>query len=180
MYVQKTASLVQAWRLGDGTIKEKELMARKAIILNEDGDYELFSRESTGKTGEIAKAGDYFKVDSNDYPYPNEKLTFEATHEHVDADWYMQKTPVLFAWAIDQPINDAVQYLFDMGLVVLHDDDPAHFFSAFLWGTEERAAKEDIIIFYLIQRDDHGKILKIDFNFVEKSEFDKTYRIVSL
>lgn len=179
MYVQKKASLIQAWRLGAGTIKEIELIAKKAIILRADGNYELFSREAVGKTGEIAKAGDYFKVDSNGCPYPNEKLTFEATHEYVDADWYKQRTPVLFAWTIDQPVNDVVQYLFDKGLVVLHKDDPAHFFSAHLWGTEETAAKDDIIIFYLVQRDEQGSILKIDFNFVEKKEFDKTYCIVS-
>ena len=76
-------------------------------------------------------------------------------------------------------MNDAVQYLFDRELVVLHEDDPAHFFSAFLWGTEETAAKDAIIVFYQIQRDDRGKIIKIDFNFVGKSEFDKTYQIVS-
>lgn len=179
MYVQKKTSLIQAWRLGAGTTKEKELIAEKAIILKEDGNYELFSREAMGKTGEIAKIGDYFKVDSNGYPYPNEKLTFEAMHEHVATDWYMQKTLVLFAWTINQPINDAVQYLFDMGLVVLHDDDPVHFFSASLWGTEETASKEDIIVFYNIQRDEHEKILYIDFNFVERSEFNKTYQIIS-
>lgn len=179
MYVQKKTSMIQAWRLGAGTTREKEMIAKKKIILREDGSYELFSTESTGKAGEIAKAGDYFKVDSNGCPYPNEKKTFEATHEHVDADWYSQKTPVLFAWTIDQPINDVVQYLFDMGLVVLHDDDPVHFFSASLWGTEETAAKDDVIVFYQIQRDEHGKILKTKFNFVERSEFDKTYRIVS-
>lgn len=179
MYVQKKDSLIQAWRLGAGTIKEKELITKKAIILRADGNYELFSREAIGKTGEIAKAGDYFKVDSNGYPYPNEKLTFETMHEYVDADWYRQKTPVLFAWTIDQPINDVMQYLFNMGLVVLHNHDPAHFYSAHLWGTEETAAKDDVIIFYSVQRDEKGGILKIDFNFVEKKEFDKTYHIVS-
>ena len=179
MYVQKKTSLIQAWRLGAGTTKEKELIAEKAIVLKEDGSYELFSREATGKTGEIAKAGDYFKVDSNGYPYPNEKQAFEAAHEHIDADWYRQKNPVLFAWTVDQPVNDAVQYLFDMGLVELHDADPVHFFSASLWGTEETASKDDIIVFYQIQRDGHEKILSIDFNFVERSEFNKTYKIIS-
>ena len=179
MYVQKKAALIQAWRLGDGTEKEQELISKKVIVLREDGCYELFSREATGKTGEIAKIGDYFKVDSGGYPYPNERQIFEASHEHVDADQYLQKTPVLFAWTADQPMNDAVQYLFDRELVVLHEDDPAHFFSAFLWGTEETAAKDAIIVFYQIQRDDRGKIIKIDFNFVGKSECDKTYQIVS-
>ena len=179
MYAQKKTSFIQAWRLGAGTTKEKELIAEKAIILKGDGTYELFSREATDKTGQIAKAGDYFKVDSNGYPYPNEKKNFEATHKHVDADWYIQKAPILFAWTIEQPINDVVQYLFDMRLVVLHDDDPVHFFSASLWGTEETAAQDDIIVFYQIQRDDHEKILYIDFNFVEKSEFNKTYQIIS-
>ena len=69
MYVQKKAALIQAWRLGDGTEKEQELISKKVIVLREDGCYELFSREATGKTGEIAKIGDYFKVDSGGYPY---------------------------------------------------------------------------------------------------------------
>lgn len=179
MYVQKKTSLIQAWKLGAGTPKEKELIAKKTILLRKDGSYELFSREAMGKTGQIAKAGDYFKVDSGGYPYPNERKIFEATHEHIEADWYRQETPVLLAWASDQPIFDVVQFLFDRKLVVLHEDDPAHFFSASLWGTEETAAKDAVLVFYRIQRDDSGNILKVEFNFVERSEFDQTYRIVS-
>ena len=179
MYVQKKNTKIQAWRLGDGSSKEKELMAKKAILLREDGTYELFSREAMGKTGEIARAGDYFKVDSSGLPYPNEGLTFEKTHRHIDGDWYLQKNPVLFAWTTGQPVNDAVQYLFDQKLVVLHEDDPSRYCSAILWGTEEWAAKDDIIVFYQIQRDDQENILQIDFNFVERSEFQKTYEIVS-
>lgn len=178
MYVRKKASEIKAWRLGDKTPKELEMIAEKKIVDKGDGTYELFSREATGKKGQIAKVGDYFKVDSGGYPYPNDKETFEATHVRIEGDRYLQSTPELYAWTLDQPITDAVKYLFDNNLVQIHDDDPNRYFSAVLWGTTETAAKDVVIVFYKIERDGNGNVINVDFNFVERSEFEKTYRVV--
>ncbi len=40
MYVRKTVSLIQAWRLGDGTIKEKELLEKSEF----DKTYQIVSQ----------------------------------------------------------------------------------------------------------------------------------------
>lgn len=73
---------------------EAMLIEEGAIKKNPDGTYELFSQEAVSATGEIANAGDYFKVDSvegHHYPYPNSKDFFEENHIHVSGDVYEQK-----------------------------------------------------------------------------------------
>ena len=79
---------------------EATLIREGAIKKRQDGTYELFSQEAVNGTGEIAKAGDYFKVDIVDgrhYPYPNSKQFFEENHIHIAGDEYEQKEkPLLF------------------------------------------------------------------------------------
>lgn len=179
MYVQKKSRLIAAWRLGDGTAKEREMIAQGKIVKRADGVYEIASREAEGGVGQIARAGDYFKIDLGGYPYPNAKRTFEATHTHDHGDLYIQQTPPLPAWVYGQPMTDEVQYLLDGNIVKINADDPARFYTARLWGTTEYAARDAVIIFYRVERDGDGKITDAEFNFVERSEFEKTYRVVS-
>ena len=77
MMAEKTALRVRAWQLGAGTEMEKEMVAQGKIKRRKDGTYEVFSMEATGETGQIAKAGDYFKLDDSGKPYPNDKAFFE-------------------------------------------------------------------------------------------------------
>lgn len=51
-------------------------------------------------------------------------------------------------------------------------------YSADLWGTREVAAADAVIVFYRIIYDTEGKVEDIDFNFVEKKTFDRTYCIL--
>jgi len=178
MYVQKKAVRIQAWQLGAHTEKEAELIKSGKIKLREDGTYELFSLEATGEKGEIAMPGDYFKLSSSGFPYPNAKDFFESKHEQLHDTWYLQKSQPLLAWAVGEPETDAIRFLLDQNLLQIHPDDPGHYFSAFLWGTRETSAQDSVIVFYKIERNDRGEITGVDFNFVVRSEFEQSYTIL--
>ena len=47
-----------------------------------------------------------------------------------------------------------------------------------LWGTEETAAKDAVVVFYGVERDADGAIAKIDFNFVARNVFEQTYELL--
>lgn len=179
MLVQKEAVYVQAWQLGAHSEKEEELITNGRIKLHVDGNYEIFSQEATGKTGQIAKPGDYFKVALSGEPYPNERIWFERMHKHIRDDWYEQNSVPLQAWTVDEPINDTIQFLLDQSLLKINTSDPAHYFSASLWGTIETAAKNAVIIIHHVEKNNENEIISVNFNFVAREEFDKTYRVLS-
>lgn len=178
MLVQKIAVRVQAWQLGAGTAKEREMIESGKILLRSNGDYELFSQEATGENGQIARRGDYFKVDAEGLPYPNEKAFFEKNHEHLENDWYLQKTRPVEAWTADEPENDIIRFLLDKKLLQIHPENPDRYFSAFLWGTLETAARDAVIVIHHAKKNDRGEIVTVDFNFVAKPAFDSTYTIL--
>lgn len=87
-WAQKKLVQLQAWQLGTNTPMERKMIEEGRIIQQDDGQYELFSLEATGGSGEIAKAGDYFKVDAAGCPYLNEKTKFESMHRAIGDGWY--------------------------------------------------------------------------------------------
>ena len=179
MLIQKIAVPTQAWQLGAGTAMEADLLAQGKIKLRAGGEYELFSQEATGKTGQIARRGDYFKVDSAGFPYPNSRAYFESMHEKTGDGWYLQKTPPLTAWTADEPMPEEIRYLLDRQLLQIHPGEESRFFSAILWGAPETAARDAVILIYRTDRNEQGGITGVDFNFVAKAEFDRTYRVLA-
>lgn len=91
MIVQKKhGKTVRAYELGAGTEAEQRMMAESKMLAHSDGSYELFSQE-TDEHGERAKAGDFFKIDSSDQPYPNARAYFLSNHKPLDEpDTYEQ------------------------------------------------------------------------------------------
>lgn len=51
-------------------------------------------------------------------------------------------------------------------------------YTAELWGTTEIAAEDAMIMFYSISYDDTGNVTDAEYNFVERSEFDRTYSVL--
>lgn len=178
MYVQKQAIRVRAWQLGAETEKEKEMLKSGRMKLRPDGNYELFSQEAAGPTGQIAEPGDYFKTDPTGRPYPNDKAYFEAMHERIEGDLYLQKAPVLYAWTEGEPVGETVRYLLDSGLLKISEDDPERYYSAFLWGTTETAARDAVVVVHGVERNDKNEITDVKFNFVARDYFDSVYRVV--
>lgn len=132
----------------------------------------------TKMQGEMAYAGDYFKVDSSGFPYPNKKDWFEAHHKHIDGDEYMQIPNPVDIWEADLPVCDEIQYLLSSGRLRINEADSANYFNAFLWGADLSAARDAVVVFYSVDRNADGKITDVDFNFVARDEFEKTYTVL--
>jgi hypothetical protein len=172
-----TGKRVQAWQLGAGSDMERELRENGKIRLLPDGNYELFSTESVSGQGERAEAGDYFKVDSTGAPYPNARAWFESHHDRVGDHDYVQRPEVLRAWTVAEPVCAEIRFLLDQHRLTIDPDDPDRYFSAFLWGAQLSAARDAVVVFYQVQRTG-DTITDVEFNFVARTEFDKTYKIL--
>ena len=177
-WARKKISHTQAWQLGMNTPMEQRMIHKGKIILRADGRYELFSQETTGEVGQIACAGDYFKVDPLGYPYPNAKGMFERNHRHIKGDWYEQSIEPVQIWTADDPECEEIRFLVESGQLCIHVDDPERYFSAKLWETEETAARDAVIVLYGIERAPSNDISRIDFNFVERGYFERTYEVL--
>ena len=177
-YAIKENARVQAWELGTGSAMEQEMICLGKIIARPDGVYEVFSQEATNGRGEMARAGDFFKVDDRGFPYPNGRVFFLQNHEHLREDWYLQKTKPLKIWQKDDPDCEELRFLLDRGLLSLHPETPERYYSAFVWGTQETAPSDAVLAFYHVDRDPEGIITGIEFNFIVRDYFEKYYRVL--
>ena len=173
--IKKRGILFSVWKLSENTAKERELIAEGRIKITEGGAYELFSQEALGENGQKAQTGDWFKVDSQGRPYPNDAAFFESHHRQVEGDTYEQVPSPVDVWLAEDGMCDEVRFLTEHRGLVLDEEHPAGYFRAPLWGTELTAAKDAALVFYSITRDGSGAITDADFSFVERSEFEKTY-----
>ena len=179
--VKSKKKIVTAYPLGANHPMEAQLVEEGAIRCLSDGRYELFSQEAVNGHGEIACAGDYFKVDTVDgrhFPYPNSREYFMANHTHLGGDEYEQANKPLLMWQTGDELLEEVRWLVDTGRLTLKPEDPSHFFNAFLWGADLSAAADATLIFYSVDRDTDGTITDASFNFVAKPEFEASYMII--
>ncbi len=167
---------VRAWELGAGTEMEKTLIREGKIRKTECG-YELFSREAVNGRGQRAKGGDFFKLDSEGHPYPNDREWFLANHRHLAGDTYEQTPKPLEIWQAEDGENEGIAWLREKGRLILRKDDPERYFNAHLWGADLSAAKDAVVVFYGVDRNDAGEITDISFNFVAWEEFQRTYTL---
>ena len=177
-YAVKENRKVRAWQLGAGSEMERDMIRRGKIAFRPDGTYEVFSQEAREGTGQVVKAGDYFKVDDKGFPYPNEQSFFEENHEHTEGDWYLQKSRILKFWRKDDPECEEVRFLLERGLLGIRPEDPSRYFFADMWGTRETAPSDAVIAFYAVEREPDGRIASVEFNFIVRDYFEKYYRVL--
>ena len=180
--VKKAQKRIFAYQLGRGSAMEQQLLQEGCIRLRPDGSYELFSQEAVNGQGEIAQAGDYFKVDvveGRHYPYPNARGFFEANHRLLDAaqNLYEQKTRPLQIWQKGDPVSPELQFLLDSGRLQLHPDCPQRYFCAQLWGTALSAPEDATLLFYRVDRSADGTVVEAEFNFIAPAVFAQDYCI---
>lgn len=178
--VKNKRKIVNAYPLGAGHPMEAELIAEGAIKLREDGQYELFSQEAVNGSGQLAKPGDFFKVDTVDgkhFPYPNGRAWFEENHVHLSGDEYEQINKPLLIWQVGDEMIEEVRWLVENGRLTLKSEDPQHYFNAFLWGADLSAADDATLLFYGVDRNEDGAITDISFNFVANPEFAAGYTV---
>lgn len=176
--IKKKGRLVKAYRLGDKN-EVLDLLIREGKLRDCGGGmFEVFSREARNGSGELARTGDYIKLDTGGVPYPNAADFFLAGHRHIEGDLYEQTPVPLDAWTANEPMCGEIRFLVERKGLRIDAAHPERYFSAPLWGTELTAAEDAVIIFYSIMRDRDGKILDADFNFVARDEFERTYDII--
>lgn len=180
--IKNKGKMVEAYQLqlrNDNAVI-RELMENGKICDLGDGRYEIHSQEAINGAagGEIAMAGDWIKIDSKGYPYPNDRAYFEANHRHIEGDNFEQLPKPLLVWNVKLEMCPEVEFLVEKKGLVIDETSSDRRYSAQLWGTTEVAAEDAMIVFYSISYDEAGNVTDCDWNFVERSEFDKTYSII--
>lgn len=176
--IKKSGQEQQAYRLGEEHEVLAKLMEEGKIRKAGAGVYEVFSREAVGDRGEIAQDGDYIKLDSEGFPYPNQAEFFDKNHRHIRGNVYEQLPKPLLAWTKEDEMCDEIRFLIEKKGLVLKKEEPERYFTAFLWKTLLCAGENAVLVFYRIDRDEDGNILDADFNFVERSEFERNYDVI--
>lgn len=176
--IKKLGIEIHACRLGDNSSMEQKLLADGKIRRITENQYEVFSREAAGAKGEIAGKGDYVKLDSEGFPYPNEKGWFEQRNRFIAQDQYIQMPERLKAWDLNERPCEEIEYLIKNHKLFINERSQNRYYKAYLWGTWLYAAKDAVIVFYQIRYDASGEISDIEFNFVAREEFEKIYDIL--
>lgn len=176
---KRQGRLVSAYELGAGSEMEARMIHAGRICRREDGGYALFSQEAVNGCGQRAEKGDFFKVDGSGYPYPNARAWFLANHRHMGGDNYEQIPRPLEIWMAADGENEVIRFLLEQGKLLVRKDDPARYFNAHLWGADLSAAQDAVVVFYGVKRNEAGAILDVEFNFVAREEFDRTYVLCS-
>lgn len=174
---KKEAPPVTACCLGLGSALERELTEEGLLAERPDGRYEVFSRESGESGGELARPGDFVKVDAGGFPYPVAAESFLEEHRPT-AGGYVQIPRRLEAWTAEEPHPAALEWLLAEGRLRLDPQDSARFFRAELWGTQLAAPKDAVLVFYRVHRDLQGEIRDVEFNFVDREIFAQSYEIL--
>lgn len=178
--MKKQGNEIIAYQLGSEASKdiEDKLISEGKMKKISEGEYELFSQEAVNNVGEKASVGDYFKIDSTGYPYPNEKSFFEENHTAIEGNRYMQKVYPLNAWKYGDDMCKEIEFLIIHKGLKLDVENKERYFGAPLWGTYLNADINAVLVFYSIHKDVNGEIVDADFNFISKSEFDNTYEFI--
>ena len=175
--IKNKGKQVMAYRLGTDHPVIKALTEEGKIVEIGDGRYSVFSQEAVngGIGGQIAMAGDWIKIDSKGFPYPNERKFFEENHRHIEGDVFEQIPQPLLAWDAGHEMCPEILFLVEKKGLIIDESSSDRRYSAELWGTTEVAAEDAVIVFYSISYDEAGKVIDAEFNFVAHEEFEKAY-----
>lgn len=176
--IKNKGNVVQAWKLGEHTEMEKKMLEAGKIRRTADGGYELFSQEAVNGIGQPAIPGDYFKVDSSGMPYPNAKSFFEKNHKMIGENTYLQAPQILDAWEKGEPVSEEIEFLLRTEKLRINSESQEKYFEAFLRGVPLGAAGDAVLVIRYVERDPEGQISDIDFDFIARKEFEKTYQYV--
>lgn len=180
--IKNKGKMVKAYRLGSGSPVIQELIKAGRICTAGDGRYEVYSQEAVNGAagGEIAMTGDWIKVDSSGFPYPNDREYFEANHRHVEGDTFEQIPKPLQAWDEKLEMCREVEFLVEKKGLMIDTESSDRRYTAELWGAREAARADAVIVFYSISYGENGEVIDADFNFVARDEFERTYSMMEM
>lgn len=175
--IKKKGKQIKAYCLGKNKEKINEFEKQGLLKKIDKEHFEVFSHETKNGKGQIAKVGDYIKFDSSGRIYPNDKEYFEKNHKHIKGDIFEQIPGEVSFWTADEERCPEIDYLIKKKGLMIDINSVDKYFTAPLWGSMLSAGKKDVIVFYSIDKK-NGEITEVDFNFVEKDEFNNTYIIL--
>jgi hypothetical protein len=176
--IKKKGNYIEAFQLGD-KCELYEMLKKQNLVYQLDEElYSVFSTETLNGSGELARRGDYIKIDNRGNPYPNSRQFFEANHRKVEKFLYEQIPIILDAWSIEEQKTEEILFLLENKILIINEDSEQKYFNADLWGARLSAAKDAVVVFYKVEREENNQIKTIDFNFVAWEEFERTYSIV--
>ena len=172
--ITKITKRFHAYVLGENSAEETRMMQEGKIILTDEG-YELFSRETIkDHHGEKAAAGDYFKIDEGDFPYPNRKEFFESKNNHIEGDLYEEKPVTYECWTKDMEMNDIIRFILERKLLEMDEKG----YSAHIWGTTLHTGSGGVVVIYGTKEDEDGNLTDVDFNLVGEDVFPNIYHFI--
>ena len=175
---KQEAAIVEAYCLGEENEVLNRLMEEGKLVEKAPGVFEVFSQEAVNGKGEIAHTGDFIKIDASGFPYFNQAEYFRKKHRSLGGNKYLQSTSPYDAWTVEEDMCEEIDYLIKEKGLVIDESSEERYFSAPLDGTIVSAARDAVIMFYEIVRDDNGKIQDVNFHFVKRDIFDETYDIL--
>ena len=105
----------------------------------------------------------------------------DGTYEVFSMEAHGEKGQIakpLKIWRKGDPESEEILFLLEKGLLKIRPNNPEQYFSASLWDTEETAAWDAVVVFFVIMRDEKGKIEEINFNFVDAEYFRNNYSLM--
>lgn len=178
--IKKKGLFIRAFCLGEEPEIMRHYVKKGVLRKREDDIYEVFSKEAMNGTGQLARIGDYIKIDTAGDIYPNGRDYFLQNHRQIGEHIYEQIPKELDAWTYEAGMCQEIKFLIRNKGLVIDETSEEKYYTAPLWGTKLSAGKNAVIIFYRIDKDEKGHIQDIDFNFVERKEFEKTYCIIEM
>ena len=175
MIVIKKVIPMPAFQLGTPCALAQKLMNAQLLLPLPEGLWEVRTREAALQ-GEIAKTGDYIKLDSIGMPYPVEKEWFEANHTRQEDGLYLQRPEPKRAWCKDEFMCEEIRFLVNEEMLQW---DRKTGFGANLWGTWQTAESDAVVVFDEVRTNAQGKIQGVDFHFVAVDEFSSSSEILS-
>lgn len=160
--------------LGQDSELEQQLCAKGMLRRTRPGQWEVLTREAAVQ-GEVAMDGDYIKLDSMGMPYPLKRDFFLANHVLQEDGTYLQKSRPLRLWCREEEPCRELQFLLERGLLEHRPEQPEAAYRAFLFGTWQTAAADAVIVFDLVSYDEDGALDRVEFHFIARDEFEKTY-----
>ena len=175
MIVVKKVVPMPAFQLGTACALADKLTAEGLLLPQADGMWRVKTREAM-EEGELARTGDYIKLDSSGMPYPTEREWFEANHTRTEDGMYLQTAHPRKAWCSRELMCPEIRFLVEQNLLLWH---PAEGFEAELWGTRQTAGPDAVVVLNRVETDSQGRIRAVDFHFVDADEFSRTYEVLS-
>ena len=176
---KKVGKIDNAYQLNTNIPIIQTLINEKKIKILDNVYCEVMSQEAKkGMTGHGQKAvlgHDYIKIDGSGNPYPISEEWFMENHIYIKDYQYEQISKPILAWTVNEDMSEEISFLLREKKLVIEKNDERNYFNAELWGTKESAPKDSYIVFYEVNKKPDGTIKDIDFNFVVKEEFEKTY-----